>query len=84
MVDFTNKRPKRIKMKNNTNIYDIDGEIIRRFDDVHRFTALEATKIYEKYSKKIQDLRAKGSLTEDENKKLKLYEVYCKNLQFYI
>ena len=71
-------------MKNNTNIYDIDGEIIRRFDDVHRFTALEATKIKEKYLKKIQDLRSKESLTEDEDKKLKIYETYCKNLQHYI
>lgn len=71
-------------MKNNSNIYDIDGEIIRRFDDVHRFTALEATKIREKYLKKIQDLQAKENLTEDDEKKLKIYETYCKNLQNYI
>ena len=71
-------------MKNNSNIYDIDGEIIRRFEDVHRFTALEATKIQEKYLKKIQDLRAKEALTEDEEKRLKIYETYCKNLQHYI
>ena len=71
-------------MKNNSNIYDIDSEIIRRFDDVHRFTALEATKIREKYLKKIQDLQAKENITEDDEKKLKIYEIYCKNLQNYI
>lgn len=71
-------------MKNNSNIYDIDGEIIRRFDDVHRFTALEATKIREKYLKKMQDLQSKESLTEEDEKKLKIYETYCKNLQNYI
>ena len=71
-------------MKNNSNIYDIDGEIIRRFDDTHRFTALEATKIQEKYLKKIQDLRSKEDLTEEDNKKIVIYETYCKNLQYYI
>lgn len=71
-------------MKNNSNIYDIDGELVRRFDDVHRFTALEATKICEKYLKKIQDLRSKESLTDDENKRLVVYSTYCKNLQYYI
>ena len=71
-------------MKNNSNIYDIDGEIIRRFDDVHRFTALEATKICQKYLKKIEDLRAKEDLTEEEQKKLEIYTTYCKNLQYYI
>lgn len=71
-------------MKNNSNIYDIDGELVRRFDDVHRFTALEATKIHEKYLKKIQDLRSKESLTDDENKRLVVYSTYCKNLQYYI
>lgn len=71
-------------MKNNSNIYDIDNEIIRRFDDVHRFTALEATNIHKKYTEKIQNLRSKEFLTEDEEKKLKIYEIYCKNLQYYI
>ena len=71
-------------MKNNSNIYDIDGEIIRRFDDVHRFTALEATKIQQKYLKKIEELRAKEDLTEEEQKKLEIYTTYCKNLQYYI
>ena len=71
-------------MKNNTNIYDIDGELIRSFEDVHRFTALEATKIHEKYTKKIQDLKLKPELTAEDEKKIKIYETYCKNLQHYI
>lgn len=71
-------------MKNNTNIYDIDGELIRRFEDVHRFTALEATKIHEKYTKKIQDLKLKSELTAEDEKKIRIYETYCKNLQHYI
>ena len=71
-------------MKNNSNIYDIDGELIRRFDDVHHFTALEATKIHEKYLKKIQDLRAKEVKTSEDEKKLRVYEIYCSNLQHYI
>ena len=29
-------------MKNNSNIYDIDGELIRSFDDTHIFTLEEA------------------------------------------
>lgn len=71
-------------MKNNSNIYDIDGETVRRFDDVHRFTALEATNICKKYIGKIQNLRSKGNLTQDEQKKLAIYNTYCKNLQNYI
>ena len=71
-------------MKNNSNIYDIDGEIIRRFEDVHRFTAIEATKILEKYSKKAQDLRSKESRTPEEDKRIVIYDTYCKNLQHYI
>lgn len=71
-------------MKKTSNIYDFDGEIIRRFDDVHRFTALEATKIREKYLKKIEDLRSKADLSEDESKRLGIYEIYCRNLYHYI
>lgn len=40
-------------MKNNTNIYDVDGEIIRAAGDNHRFTIEEAQSKIKYYREKI-------------------------------
>lgn len=59
-------------MKNNTNIYDIDGEIIRNAGDNSHFTPQEIKQLIDKYNKKIEEC-------EDEEKR-KMYEVYVRNL----
>lgn len=59
-------------MTNNTNIYDIDGEIIRNADDNSHFTPQELKQLIDKYTKKLETC-------EDEEKK-KMYEIYIRNL----
>lgn len=59
-------------MKNNTNIYDIDGEIIRQAGDNTHFTPQQIKQLIDKYNKKIKEC-------EDEEKR-KVYEIYVRNL----
>ena len=64
-------------MKNNSNIYDIDGELIRSFDDTHRFTLEEAQNQMEKYRKKLQEM-------DEKDPKAVVYATYMRNLSNYI
>lgn len=59
-------------MTNNTNIYDIDGEMIRNAGDNHHFTVDEIKNLIDKYNKKIEECK-------DEEKR-KMYETYVRNL----
>lgn len=70
-------------MKNNTNIYDIDGEIIRPAGDNHHFTIDEAKEKIQIYQAKIKELTEKEDKTEEDLKKLAIYQDYCKNLMNY-
>lgn len=64
-------------MKNNTNIYDIDGELIRKAGDNHEFTIDEAKEKIENYKKKLENLDKNDS-------KSSIYKTYIDNLQRYI
>lgn len=64
-------------MKNNTNIYDIDGELIRKAGDNHEFTIDEAKEKIENYKKKLENLDKNDS-------KASIYKTYIDNLQRYI
>ena len=70
-------------MKTNTNIYDIDGEIIRPAGDNHHFTIDEAKEKIQIYQAKIKELTEKEDKTEEDLKKLAIYQDYCKNLMNY-
>lgn len=64
-------------MRNNTNIYDIDGELIRKADDLHKFTLDELRKKVDYYDKKLKEV--------DENSpKYMVYLTYKRNLASYI
>lgn len=64
-------------MKNNTNIYDIDGEIIRKAGDNHQFTIEEAQERIDKYTKKIEEI-------DKNDPKIPVYQNYIANLRKYI
>ena len=64
-------------MTNNTNIYDIDGEIIREAVDNHRWTIEEAKEKMEYYRKKLLEVG------EDSSNAIK-YATYMRNLSRYI
>lgn len=64
-------------MTNNTNIYDIDGEIIRKAGDNHKWTIEEAKEKMEYYRKKILEV---GEESPDAVK----YATYMRNLSQYI
>ena len=64
-------------MKNNTNIYDIDGELIRSAGDDHKMTLKEAQDRIKLYSKKIEEL-------EENDPKIDAYTTYIRNLNAYI
>lgn len=64
-------------MTNNTNIYDIDGEIIRKAGDNHQWTIEEAKEKMEYYRKKILEVG------EDSPNAVK-YATYMRNLSQYI
>lgn len=64
-------------MKNNSNIYDIDGELIRAFDDTHKFTVKEAQEKAKYYTEKL------GQIDENDPKAA-TYVTYIKNLNRYI
>lgn len=64
-------------MTNNTNIYDIDGEIIRKAGDNHQWTIDEAKEKMEYYRKKMLEV---GEESPDAVK----YATYMRNLSRYI
>lgn len=64
-------------MNNVTNIYDIDGEIIRKAGDDHKWTLDEAKERIEMYRKKLSEL------PEDDPKAVK-YTTYMRNLTQYL
>lgn len=64
-------------MKNNTNIYDIDGELIRSIDDTHKMTVEEAQSRIEYYRQKLQKL-------DEKDPKAVAYATYMRNLTNYI
>lgn len=67
-------------MTTNSNIYDIDGELLRSAGDTSDLTTDEAQKRIEQYQKKLNELSEK----EPNNPKLSIYNTYIKNLQSYI
>ena len=64
-------------MNNNSNIYDIDGELIRHADDEHKWTVDEVKDKIEYYRKKLQDLA-------EDDKKAIVYATYMRNLSNYL
>lgn len=68
-------------MNNNTNIYDIDGELIRAAFDNHEFTVEEAQ---EKIKYYIEKLKALDKEDKDYLLKLSTYNQYVDNLANYI
>jgi len=64
-------------MTNNSNIYDIDGEIIRKIDDDHQWTVEEVKNKIEYYRNKLKDLA-------EDDKKAVLYATYMRNLSNYL
>lgn len=64
-------------MTNNSNIYDIDGEIIRKIDDDHQWTVEEVKNKIEYYRNKLKDLA-------EDDKKAILYATYMRNLSNYL
>ena len=67
-------------MNNVTNIYDIDGELIRTADDNHEMTIDEAKEQLKKYEEKVKELTE----TDPNNSKIVIYNNYIKNLASYI
>lgn len=64
-------------MNNNSNIYDIDGELIRSANDPHKWTVEEVKTKIEYYRKKLQDLA-------EDDKKAVIYATYMRNLSNYL
>lgn len=60
-----------------TNIYDIDGEIIRKAGDNHKFTVEEASNKIEYYRKKLEEVG-------ENSPKAVYYATYMRNLSQYI
>lgn len=67
-------------MNNVTNIYDIDGELIRTAGDNHEMTIDEAKEQLKKYEEKVKELTE----TDPNNPKIVIYNNYIKNLASYI
>lgn len=65
------------KMKNNSNIYDIDGELIRAAGDNHKMTIKEAQEKIENYRQKLEKL-------DEKDPKAVIYATYMRNLNQYI
>lgn len=61
-------------MKNETNIYDIDGEIVRKAGDNHKMTIEEAQEKMRAYAKK----------AEDNPEKADVYRTYVRNLSNFV
>lgn len=60
-------------MKNNSNIYDIDGELIRAFDDTHHWDVKETQEKIKYYEDKIKEVG-------ENSEKAKVYMDYIRNL----
>lgn len=60
-------------MKNDTNIYDIDGNIIRKAGDTHKFTIEEVEQMVDDMTEKVQ-----------QNPENEVYKVYLNNLHKYL
>lgn len=67
-------------MTTNSNIYDIDGELLRSSEDTSELTIEEAQKRIESYQKKLNELSEK----DPKDPKLSIYNTYIKNLQTYV
>jgi len=67
-------------MKNNTNIYDIDGNIIREAGDNHKFSIEELDQKIKYYRAKLDEFEKLESPTENEIKQYNTYGVYYQNL----
>lgn len=57
-------------MKNDTNIYDIDGNLIRKAGDTHKFTLGEVEKMVDDLTEKVKN-----------NPDKEIYRVYLNNAQ---
>lgn len=64
-------------MKNNSNIYDIDGKLLRSVDDTTKLTIDEASERIEYYKNKISEL-------SENDPKVAVYNTYINNLNKYI
>lgn len=64
-------------MTTDSNIYDIDGEIIRKAGDVEQMRIESAQKKIDSYKEKLKDLDSKDP-------KVSIYNTYIRNLQSYI
>lgn len=64
-------------MKNNSNIYDIDGNIIRKAGDNDKMTVEEAQKRMDYYKSKLEEL-------DEKDPKASTYMTYIRNLRDYI
>lgn len=64
-------------MTNNSNIYDIDGNLIRSINDTHKWTVKECQDKIEEYRKKILEIGEKDP-------KSVVYATYMRNLAQYI
>lgn len=67
-------------MTTNSNIYDIDGELLRYSGDNDKMTIEEAQERIKSYQKKLNELSEK----DPKNPKLSIYNTYVKNLQSYV
>lgn len=70
-------------MTNNTNIYDIDGELVRAAGDNHKITIEEAQQAIQKYQEKYKALLEKGLETNEDRVKAAQYQIYMRNLMNY-
>jgi ADP-glucose pyrophosphorylase len=64
-------------MTTNSNIYDIDGEILRKAGDTEELSIDEAQKRVTSYQEKLKELDPKDP-------KVSIYNTYIRNLQSYI
>lgn len=70
-------------MKNESNIYDIDGDLLRAAGDNHQWTIEEAKSRIQHYQGKLKELYDAENPTKEDLQKIKIYESYCKNLMNY-
>ena len=68
-------------MKTETNIYDIDGKIIRKFGDNHEFTLQEAQDKLKYYKDKLEE---ENKASSPDKKKIAAYNDYINNLANYV
>lgn len=68
-------------MKTETNIYDIDGEIIRKVGDNHEFTLPEAQEKLKYYKEKLEEAQ---KAENPDKTKIAAYNTYITNLANYV